>query len=279
VRGGRLDSTEAVSAALTRRYSAAELLWAISTRTRWSDGNEVPRNALMGGVVADGAPVVWLSGSGGELARALYWHDGAPGASARDVLLTPRAPGVARPAADGLAARVEAELALARTWGRDGMSGLDVLYLRSRMRNWLGNVAPLEAFAGSVAGLLEPGLVRALLDVPEQLRRDGSLFDRVTAGLLAEAAGRVVDADRSAPPPVTAGRSRLRRRRDPLSDWPLLRRVLRHLERHGPQVAREVMGEVWWQQTTAHAPSRPYARQWLWNAVAVDALAVVCDDL
>jgi hypothetical protein len=37
------------------------------------------------------------------------------------------------------------------------------------------------------------------------------------------------------------------------------------------------MGEAWWQQTRAHAPSRPYARQWLWNSVAVDALALVGD--
>jgi hypothetical protein len=278
LRGRVIDSPTTLSTALRTRYPAGELLAAVCSRTRWSDGNEVPRNALLGGLRGDGEPVVWLSGSGGELARALYWHDGAQDVGALDVLVGPRAEGVAAPAAAVFSDRVAAELATAASLDRVGRSGLDVLYLRSRMRNWLGNVAPLPAFTGYVPGLLEPPMVRALLDVPEPERRTGGLFDAVTTALLSEAAGRPVEA----PPPAagreSVGRWRRRARRgDPLSDWRLLDRLLRHLDRHGPGLARDVMGQTWWRSTRAHAPSRPYARQWLWNAVAVDALALVCD--
>jgi hypothetical protein len=279
LRGRVIDSPTTLSTALRTRYPAGELLAAVCSRTRWSDGNEVPRNALLGGLRGDGEPVVWLSGSGGELARALYWHDGPQDRSALDVLVGPRAEGVEAAAATTFRDRVAAELTTVSGWGRSGPSGLDVLYLRTRMRNWLGNVAPLDAFTDAVPGLLGPPLVRVLLDVPEPARRTGRLFDAVTTALLHEAAGRTLQAP-SVVHDATDRRGRWRRRTgrpDPRSDWRLLDRLLRHLDRHGPGLARDVMGQTWWRSTRAHAPSRPYARQWLWNAVAVDALALVCD--
>jgi hypothetical protein len=277
LRGEAIDSAGAVVAALGRRYAACELLEAVRTRTRWSDGNEVPRNALLGGVRRSGEPVVWLTGSGGELARALYWHDAVPGAAPRDVLVSARTADVAPEAASAFTSRVERELATAAAWGRDGASALDVVYLRSRMRNWLGNVAPLDAFIGCVPALLTPPLVRTLLDVSEPERRTGALFDAVTTALLSEAAGRPVDVPASSAAGATP--RRWRRRADPLSDWRLLDRLLRHLDRRGPGLARDVMGEAWWRATRAHAPSRPYARQWLWNTVAVDVLALVAEEV
>ncbi|HWH27880.1 MAG TPA: hypothetical protein VNU26_02775 [Mycobacteriales bacterium] len=274
--GHVVASTEDLTRALQRRRSPAALVDAVLRRTRWSDGADLPRNALVGDLAWSGPPVVWLSGSGGELARALYWHEAPPGTPELAAFLGPRTGGLARPAADRLAERVTAELDRARACGRTGRGGLDVLYLRSRMRGWLGNVAPSPAFSGFLPGLLEPATVRVLLDVPEDQRRTGALFAAVADGLLAEggAAG-------AHPPPVKPpGRRRLARlRSDPLSDARLLRRVLRRLDATGPGVAREVLGERWWRLALDQAPSRPHVRQWLWNAVAVDALAVVAADL
>lgn len=277
LRGDVLNSSAAVAASLRRPLPAGELVAAVMLRTRWSDGNEVPRNVLLGGLHWGGEPFVWLTGSGGELARALYWHDSVPQDDPLTAFLQPRTTALARPALAHVRERVGAELAAARELGRPGRSGLDLLYLRSRMRNWLGNVGPLSAFTGVLPGLLEPPTVRALLDVPEEERRTGRLFDRVVADLLAEVGG---GGARPAPPAPAVGRlRRLLHRGDPLSDWQLLDRLLTRLDRHGPGVAREVMGDAWWAQARRHAPSRPYARQWLWNAVAVDALALTAEQL
>ena len=273
--GREIASAATLARALRARRSGTALVDAVLRRTRWSDGADLPRNALVGGLAWTGAPVVWLSGSGGELARALYWHDAPAGATQLEAFLGPRTGGLDAAAAARLTERVAAELDRARALGRLGRGGLDLLYLRSRMRSWLGNVAPSAAFTGFLPGLLEPATVRVLLDVPEEQRRTGSLFAAVAADLLAEAGARDVE-----PPPAPPARRRLPwQRTDALSDLRLLRTVLRELDRTGPAVARQVMGERWWTTALEQAPSRPHVRQWLWNAVAVDALAVVAEDL
>jgi hypothetical protein len=144
------------------------------------------------------------------------------------------------------------------------------------MGRWLGRLAPLPPFTGSLAAYLNPAVVRALLDIPTQQRRDGSLFDAA----IARGEPNLLEVARRATSPTLRDRceqalpTRVRRRVSGWDrDWAMLEPILREVDA-GYQVTRRVLGERWWQQTCAAASHSPHHRHMLWNAVAVDALAL-----
>jgi hypothetical protein len=238
----------------------------------WTEGLDTAWNLVGPGLLWDGPQgVVWVGGNGGEIGRAFYWHDREPGSPHLDELLRearPRAWDAVRPA---LRLRTEEALEACAVPGRSGPSRLDVLYARGRMRKWLLRSAPRPEARGMTTAFTSPAVVRSQLDIPENPRRSGQVFDEALALAspnLAEVARAAV---RSHPRPAPQRRrafTRLRRPSSPAALDTVLKQLPRDL------VTREVMGRLWWRDMLRAAPHDSRAVHLIWNAVAVEALAL-----
>jgi len=238
-------------------------------KSAWTEGMDTAWNLVGPDLLWDGPEgVVWVGGNGGEIGRAFYWHDRDPGASAVDELLWEARPRWWDPVRPLLRLRVEEALDGCAVAGRDGSSRLDVLYARGRMRKWLMRSTPRLETRGVTTAFTSPAVVRALLDIPEQQRRSGAVFDEALAlgrPNLAEVARTAV---RAMPVPAQPRRRRMSRPRRPAALSTVLKQLPRQL------VTSEVMGPAWWRQTVRAAAHQPRAAHLLWNAIAVEALAL-----
>jgi hypothetical protein len=243
--------------------------------TAWSEGGD-GRSALLDPIDWEATDVTWLSGHGGEIGRAYYWGRADPArlddpvellAGPRDGLLGPER-------RDRLRARLTAELGAASELGRAGPGALDVLYARGRMRKWAGRVFPFGQLAHVQCAFTEPGVVRALLDVPLELRRTAAVFDHALA-MGQDPRAQARRAARGSLPVRALRRARAAagaRHGRPRADWPILEPLVRRV---GPgSLVRSVIGDRWWRTAVDAAPlSLPYQVK-LWNALSIEAAAV-----
>ena len=229
---------------------------ALVRQAAWQEGIENPRTVAVGPLRWDARDVLWLTGHGGELARAFYWHDGPPPTldAAVERLMRPT-DGVHTAATESLRSRVSEQLRDLSEIQPDPAGTLDLFYAAGRMHKWLGRILPYEQITAFAPAFLAPDAVRALLDLPTEIRLQGGIFDAP-----------------SPPPAATALslRARLVRRLRGRHDWPLLRPLVR--DRPTPQ-AIDVLGESWWQDTLTIARHHEWAQQWTWNVLATEALA------
>lgn len=167
---------------------------------------------------------------------------------------------------------------------------LDVFYATERMHKWINRGWPFAQVSGMTVPMLEPPVVRLLADLPLAGRADGSSFAEIVALLApgtpsplrpqpaarASRGGplrRRTEALRAAlmrplmrPPlentatdqPVDVG--------EPTGDGPALLQLLA-AEPAVADAARELMGETWWQVTTARVATSARHQRFLWNAL------------
>ena len=248
--------------------------------TRWTEGADTAWNVIGSPLRWPRPGAVWLSGSGGEIGRAVFRSDDT--ADPARLLAEGRAATMAPRAAEDLRARVAGTVADCRLPGRHP---LDVLHARGRQRKWLGRARLVDGVHAVVPAYTSPVAVRALLDIPDAQRLDASVFDRaLTLGgdLRARARQAVV----LPPPPgrVATTWRRVWRRRPGLSGRPAgtdhapLDAAIRSVCRPG-SASRRILGDDWWAATTRRARRDVPARRWLWNAVAVDAFAALLETL
>jgi hypothetical protein len=260
-------------------------------KSAWAEGMDIAWNLVGTGLVWDGPqPMVWLAGSGGEIGRAFYWQQQDIVSPSPDKLVAkllhearPACWNRARPV---LIRRVSQALGEAAAPGREGWARLDVFYARGRMRKWLMRTTPRPEARGLLAAYTSPSVVRALLDIPEAARLNGSVFDEALA-LGEPNLHRIAQAAIPARPALLRPTRSLRGKASRVVPAPV-RRALR--SRSLPEVpgdlgivlaqlpkdllCREVMGNAWWRETVRAAVSHPRPQHLLWNALAVEALAL-----
>ena len=258
----------------------------------WTEGLDTAWNLY-------GSPLRWpgppdrvhLSGNGGEIGRAVYYRHGAVPRTPDEVLHRLTAGGVAlaetprRALIDRLDGALRSALLLA---AGDCPRALDLLYTRVRVRSWLNRTVVRPDTAAIMPAYTSAAVVRVLLDLPLADRRSGAGFDAALGhdGLRLRAA-----AARSHRPPVARrsaasvsaalrgkipGAQRLLQRRPAPPDTAglqVLEQAMAELP-DGPVIAREALGERWWEDTLARAARDGNARRHLWNALAVEALHV-----
>lgn len=231
----------------------------------WGDGLGHPRDAILGHARWQRSDVLWVSGHGGEVLRSVYGSAEQPvdGAGALTDRLAGWAPESVQAA---FTATLRDQLAAATAAGRPA-DALDVVYVR-RQFTWMDRPLPLRQFADVHPVFLDSDIVRAMLDAPLSERSSGA-FIRQAHDLGAVNLSDI--ARRGAAHRPWQARV-LRKRWQPyVDDWPLLHRLITALEPDG-LLARDVLGEKWWQWATATAPGQPRARGCLWNAIAIESL-------
>ena len=258
----------------------------------WTEGLDTAWNLY-------GPPLQWpgqpdrahLSGNGGEIGRAFYYQHGAVPRTPDEVLHRLTASGLTladaprRALRDRLDAALRPALVLAEG---DCPRALDLLYARVRVRSWLNRTVMRPDTSAIVPAYTSPAVVRVLLDLPLGDRRSAAAFDAALGadGLrLREAAAqlhRPTLGRRSATSVSAAlrgkipGAHRLLQRRPALLDTAGLQALELAMAElpNGPVIAREALGERWWEDTLARAALDGNARRHLWNALAVEALHV-----
>lgn len=235
--------------------------------TLWTEGLDTAWNGFgppMGWPAQDGA--VHLYGVGGELGRAYYWSDAQPEQLGDPVglvtgwlqrQLSPEARSLLVERSGRFVHQLEAQ-------GWTGVGVLDGWHARGRVRKWpmrtplpSGVLASLTAYPSApVAGLL--------LGMPAELRRGGVGFDAAAGGLRSVA--------QSAPFPHPRRRRFTRFRRN--RSVTLARQARQELAVSDSPVL-EVMGAGWWQDLERRIPYEPACHRWMWNSLAVEALAAV----
>jgi hypothetical protein len=256
-----------VDAPRARRASFAEAVrW-----TPWTEGLVLARDLVGPPLDWSNDPDVWLSGSGGEVGRAMYWRHAAPDHVEPGVELR-----------NASAALVEHPrlrdryLAMVDGFGvpgrADGASRLDLLYALGRMRSWLDRGRPVEGVSGTVAPFLDPAVLLTLLDLPLHARHDGSAFDdalRLGQPDLHELAVAVVRERMQRRHLVQRVRDRFR---PPVrGELQRLFAVLREAEPWLEPV-KSALGPRWWEHAHATAATDTRSSLSLWNAVSVAAL-------
>jgi hypothetical protein len=221
----------------------------------WQEGIENPRTVAVGPLAWDARDVLWLTGHGGELARAFYWPDGPPPTidAAVELLMRPT-DGLSAASAGHLRERLMTQLEELAEIRSDPAAVLDLFYAAGRMHKWLGRILPYEQITAFAPTFLAPQVVRALLDLPREARQLGQVFGPPAPAVAV---------------PAMTFRERLARKLRGRGDWPLLRPLVD--ERPHPQ-AVEALGESWWQSTLTIARHHDWAQQWTWNVLATEAL-------
>ena len=146
----------------------------------WCEGMQHPRDALVGHFTRPAGGIPTITGHGGETGRAYFWKNLPNGPDIDSFIdegggwhLPPRAK-------DRLRATVEGEAALAADLGWPG-AGLDLLYPR-RQRSWLDHSGLADApFTDLMPAFLTAEMTALMLDIPQEDRRTGSLFDAALA--------------------------------------------------------------------------------------------------
>lgn len=241
--------------------------------TAWTEGLDPPFNLLFGSAELPGPSMCWMTGHGGEIGRAFYWQwpDRAPDRDPPSkVIVGPAANGMTSDARAALFERIDAAAqALRDETGRSGADLIDVFYARNRMRNWLARHAPYPQLKGFLPVYLEPTVVRALVDIPEEDRRTGRVFDAAIG--MGELRRPVLAGANSLAGGITKVRRRLPRSMQP-RDLRVMDEMLDDSESRG-SLTREALGDTWWTKTRSEVRFRPAAKRMLWNALAVDYLA------
>src|SRR4051794_8878121 len=235
----------------------------------WTEGLDHPRNLLMGWLRWPSPSTVAVTGSGGEIGRAFYWHESVP-VDPVETICRPWHAILAEPTWESLRSRVAADLADSPVDG-DAADVLDLLYVRGRMRKWVNRSAAFRPVAGTCFPFLESDVIRTLLGIPRHQRLDGSVFDaaiglhRPNMHLTARAA--------AAPSHVTRLARRPLRRFLPVlpSDWPILEALISHgVER--TDLHRRLFRSEWWERALATGGGDPTVRAPLWGYVAAAAM-------
>lgn len=277
------DSTESCEswiASATRGPAAGAALFAVLVAAaEWTEGAGHCRDALAGRIRWPDPRTVWVSGSGGEIGRAFYWHGQSPSADPVATLTRDWGSILSADALDILRQRVATECA---AYGVDEpATTLDLFYVRNRMRKWLGQGLPDAGLHGIVPIYLHPTIVSLLLGLAVEDRAAGTTFDRALrlgAGDLYGVAQRAAVGD--ARPVRPQGRVRLpgrvqRRLSRPTpgpypNDWPLLAALLDHLDRHGYRF-RDSFDPAWFAMARRSGAAQPWVRPPLWALVAAEA--------
>lgn len=282
------DGAREVAQALGLRHEVARVEPGRATLTLdrlvefapWGEGQVNPRPLGVGPIAWDARDVVWVSGHGGELGRAFYWsgEHPRPGELPRRAAALAADLGGTSPEVQALLAeRVRVDFERAAGLCGDGARALDGFYALGRMRKWTDRIVPFRHFRGVAAPMLAPDAVRALLDLPEHLRRDGSGM-RAAAGRPTELPSRSL-ARRGVGRALRAVGLR-RRPTDPYAslDAPLVAALAAAAVARG-SAARDALGATWWDGTVAFAQTQAWAQLVLWNAFAIDSLALALPDL
>lgn len=245
----------------------------------WTDGLEIARNTYSPGWrPPEVDPWDVITGSGGEIGRAFYWHDAPPGFEPVPWLmgrLYPRPPERTR---ELLRRRLRGALDDLRPHARSAGSRLDLLYAFGRMRKWLGHHRPVVPTRSRLSAFTGPLVVRTLLNLEEEDKRAGRTFSL----LLGED-----------PTRTRATGSGVNRR---LSHgyWAVRRRLMHRLRRPARRTHVAPLKALTDQVLTADGPvmelfgrdwvdacldpdAPPVARRRLWNALTVEALQQYLD--
>ena len=228
----------------------------LSRLVPWTEGLHHPRDAFSGWLRWPNHGVTMITGHGGEIGRAFYYHHrhGSP----RDVLIEQGPGGHLRGRAKEIfAARANDLLSVADSLGRPDAT-LDLFYALGRMRRWVGRGLPQPQIDNLAPLYLEPTMVAALLDTPEEKRRTGEVFDEALRALS-------VDRFLGSPP---ERRWTIRRRGFP-DDWPLLDALIGDLD-GGTLLVPEVLGGSWWEWVRSNARHQDWVRQIAWACVALE---------
>lgn len=269
--GSPIDSLRSTRAWIQKQSrgpaAGAEMFEPILRWTRWTQGLDHPRNLLMGWIRWPAGNLTVITGSGGEIGRAFYWHRGVD-QSAAD-LLTEGWRDVLHPDAwSNYRARIESELATLAD-GLDAASALDLIYVRGRMRKWLNRGAAFREVRGTLFPYLEPEVVTALLAIPRERRFDGSVFDAALAA--ADVNLHHLGRANSRPRRWSGPRNPLNRWLSTLpSDWPLLSALATHCTSLS-DLHEQVFRRDWFERALATGATDPSVRPLLWNYVAVVA--------
>ena len=238
----------------------------------WTEGLVLARDVIgppLGGLASVRSV---LSGSGGEIGRAVWWAGPAAAVGWRSSFVAPATAELAPAPAAHVGARVEA--ALASLPAADDARRLDQLYAFGRMRGWLARGRPLAGVAGTTAAYLSPGVVRALLDLPDDRRADASAFDEAIALGSRDLRGIAADAVSAA----RARRSLLRRARGhffpPVSGEVATLELMLGQAGESLDAARAAVGDRFWDHARRTAATSTRSRLTLWNAVSLAALVV-----
>ena len=250
--------------------------WEVVTDlSRWTEGLQTASDLTRATWPWSARDVAWLGGSGGEIGRAYYWSAHATGAEWLAALRTDLRRRLAPSAADALLDHLDTAIGAAHAVGRPHTDTFDVLYALQRMGKWLGHLLPTTPIRHLLPGYLAAPVVTALLDIPRDERRTGTVFD---AALDAGGTNLHRIAVRAATPPVLRRvvDGRRFRRRDAANTRDLLD-LVDAVPRDTP--VRVALGDEWWHRTRQQAndPKAPWARRQLWNAVAVEGLCRVVD--
>ncbi|MDP9181148.1 MAG: hypothetical protein M3P04_00040 [Actinomycetota bacterium] len=254
----------------------------------WTEGLEMGWNLVGGGMTWEGPDdVTWLGGNGGEIGRATYGkgrrHPAPDDELVLKTLILESTPPYWRRPRRVLEPRVRLALDSTKEAGRAGWDMLDVVYARGWMRKWLLRSLPRPEVRGMLTGYTSPAVVGALLNIPLADRVSKSVFDEAIA--LSDVNLHRI-AQQAVPPRLPSGAARVSRLRrlTPSTVGPAVRRV-RPSTAPGPLgetlaalprdlVCHEAMGRSWWRETVHVARHSPRARNMLWHAVAVEALAM-----
>lgn len=254
----------------------------------WIEGLDTPRPVAAGELMWPAAGVQWVTGHGGEVGRSFYWRH--PDESLAEVIsrLCARAGPLLPAAREGLRERLRDRLHEAGRLRSAVPDRLDVFYATERMHKWINRSWPFVQVSGMTVPMLEPPVVRLLADLPLAGRADGSSFAEIVA-LLAPGTPSPL---RPQPAPRAPRRGPLRRRAEalrakvlrpavekaapdqpvgagagePTGDGPALLQLLA-AEPAVAEACRDLMGETWWQMTTARIATSARHQRFLWNAL------------
>ena len=252
----------------------------------WLEGLETPRPVAAGQLVWDETDVMWATGHGGEIGRSFYWNDPTESVDAAIVRLCDRAGPLTPPTRRLLEDRLGLRLAAAEELRPDIADRLDLFYALDRMHKWINRGWPFPQVTGMTVPMLEPPVARLLADLPVTSRAERSGFAQVVA-LLAPGTPspvRVVQPAAVVPHmnPLRRGlrRARAEARRlggrrppgppadtgEPRGDGPVLLRLLA-AQPSAATVARESMGDAWWEATTSRLPTSAWHQKLMWNVL------------
>lgn len=248
--------------------------------TRWTDGLDTAANSYPPRLAhshPEGA--VHMYGIGGEMGRAFYWSKYRdhpllledPGfvlTEWRARHLTPQAREMLLGRARGFADRLQNE-------GWLGTGVYDGWHARGRVRKWPAHIAQPIGLESLCTVYTSPSIARTLLGIPVHKRVGSVTFDeanRIGHDLYAVARS----AAANLPAPVTPKKPPLARTK-PHPWLRLANRARKDLGSKGP--VAEAMGSKWWDDTSRLTVGSEMHPNWLWNALAVDALGSVIEDL
>jgi hypothetical protein len=241
--------------------------------TAWTDGAQISRdllNAPLAWPFENGSCAIW--GSGGETGRAFYWTN-AEADNARDAFRNRSAAlAFSAAAAQSWKDRSEAELDSATAWaGGDPLRALDVVYARGRMRKWLARGLQAPALLGTLTAFTSPAMTRALMDLPRAARNNSTAFDEALRMFGQPPAQNV-----STPAAARRPQSRLAQK------WGTREGAVESAIRDrgaAPQFVVDHLGSKWWSRMRRHAGENASIALKAWNALSVQALADLLDEL